>query len=443
MPVPVSGDSTYLAGQPCGSPSGGAHEQWTLSASGQLISSTSGLCATSASPLPVPDGTSVFMSACLPGGSPTQSFSFTPGNSSLVLSGQRSSCLNLAGYGTSPGTPVWLFSCSAGDCEGNCDWSPAPSPSSPGSLANAASGLCLQDGTPPPPQPHTCAPGSPSFTLPFCDPSLPVASRVSDLLARLDVRTKIQQFSIPVSRFAYNRSLNLKGFLWDLTCMRGISPGALQPNRCVTVFPHASALAATFDAPLVARVGAATWLEGRIINQVNYAASGGTSWQGVHCDGGPLANTAHDPRWGRISETYGEDPYLSMAMGVAATRALQNRSADRRWLATSQVTRHYLGYHGANDLPHSGEEFIDFHGFADQQEGPYSAFQARAGGDAEGIMMAMSAFAIGARADWGTPVAPMIPSLVHPYLWAKLRDEWKSDCFAQTDCEGGNGGGGS
>lgn len=49
-------------------------------------------------------------------------------------------------------------------------------------------------------------------------------------------------------------------------------------------------------------------------------------------------------------------------------------------------------------------------------------------------MMAMSAFTIGRREDWYTPVAPMIPSLVHPYLWAKLRDEWGSDCFAQTDC---------
>jgi beta-glucosidase len=159
----------------------------------------------------------------------------------------------------------------------------------------------------------------------------------------------------------------------------------------------------------------------------------------VHCDGGPLANTQHDPRWGRVSETYGEDPLLSAAMGVAANLALQNRSADRRWLASSQVTRHYLGYHGANDLPHAGEELIDFHGFADQQETPYSFFQMHASdnaayGDAEGIMMAMSAFSIGRRADWGTATAPMIPSLVHPYLWAKLRDEWNSDCFAQTDC---------
>ena len=35
-----------------------------------------------------------------------------------------------------------------------------------------------------------------------------------------------------------------------------------------------------------------------------------------------LATTVHDPRWGRAQETYGEDPALVSAMGVAATRAL-------------------------------------------------------------------------------------------------------------------------
>ena len=431
-------DAVPIVGQTCGALPGAQHDAWTLTAGGQLVSAASGLCATAQAPLPVPDGTIVAMSACVAGGDPRQRFAYVAGNASIVLAGQPGQCLNLEGYGTSPGTTVWLFSCNADDCKGNCAWAPSPSPTVAGRIVNPGSGLCLQDGTPPP-LPQTCAAGSPSYALPFCDPALPVEARVADLLSRLDLKTKVQQFSVPVSRFAYNSTLNLKGYLWDLTCMRGISPGALNPNRRVTVFPHAIGLAATWDLPLYARVGTATQTEGRIINQMNYRSSGGTSWQGVHCDGGPLANTQHDPRWGRVSETYGEDPYLSAAMGIAATRALQNRSADRRWLASSQVTRHYLGYHGANDLPHAGEELIDFHGFADLQEQPYSSFQMHDSpyaryGDAEGIMMAMSAFSIGRREDWGTPVAPMIPSLVHPYLWAKLRDEWQSDCFAQTDC---------
>jgi hypothetical protein len=51
----------------------------------------------------------------------------------------------------------------------------------------------------------------------------------------------------------------------------------------------------------------------------------------------------------RTAEAYGEDPTLISAMGVTATRALQNRSANG-FLMTSQVTRHFLGYHGANGV---------------------------------------------------------------------------------------------
>lgn len=214
--------------------------------------------------------------------------------------------------------------------------------------------------------------------------------------------------------------------------MRGIAPGDMQPILNVTVFPHAIGLAATWDTDLYHRVAAATAMEGRIVNLINYNNSGGTSWQGVQCDGGPLANTQHDPRWGRVSETYGEDPYLSAVLGVAATLSLQNRSADGRWMQTSQVTRHYLGYHVASDLPNGGEEYIDLFSFTDQQELPYRSFQVEGG--AEGIMCAMSAFAIGDRSDWRTPQAPMIPSCVHPFLWSKLRDQWGSECFVQTDC---------
>jgi len=130
----------------------------------------------------------------------------------------------------------------------------------------------------------------------------------------------------------------------------GLAPGNLSPDVNVTVFPHAIALAATFDTDLVRRVSEATAVEGRIVNQLNYATRGGRTWQAVSCDGGPLANTMTAPTWGRNSETYGECPSLSAIIGVQATRSLQNRTVvnGNVWLQLSQVTRHYLGYHGAS-----------------------------------------------------------------------------------------------
>lgn len=56
-------------------------------------------------------------------------------------------------------------------------------------------------------------------------------------------------------------------------------------------------------APVLQAVGQITALEGRIYNQINYRETKGTTYQAVSCDGGPLANTVHDGRWGRISET--------------------------------------------------------------------------------------------------------------------------------------------
>ena len=82
----------------------------------------------------------------------------------------------------------------------------------------------------------------------------------------------------------------------------------------VTVFPHAIAQGASWDVDLVRRVSNATAIEARILSEQAYVKTHGASAGGVlSCDGGPLANTAHDPRWGRIAETYSEGhPGLTM-----------------------------------------------------------------------------------------------------------------------------------
>jgi beta-glucosidase-like glycosyl hydrolase len=407
---------------------GDAHQSWTYDATTGALSTAAQsppLCATAAA-WPPGNGDALTMAPC--DGGDHQRFLYVPANSTWVLAAAPGYCVNVADYGVTPGSTVWLYECSAAACKGNCAWAAS---GTGGEWVNPISGLCLQD-FPGPPLPFTCAPGSPAAGLPFCDPALPVGDRVADLLARLDLPSRIGQFSAPVQRFAFVPSLNVKHFVWDATCIHGIAATSFSDTLNVSVFPHALAQAASWDVGLAARVGAATATEARILTHVRYNASGGTSWEGTSCDGGPLANTQHDPRWGRVAETYGEDPVLAGGMGVAAMRALQNRSADGRWMAVSQATRHWLGYHAANDLPGGGNEYIDFHAFADQQAPVYRALQVD--GSAEGLMCAMSAFAIGARADWGTPLAPLVPSCVHPYLWATLRDEWGWGGFVQSDC---------
>lgn len=55
----------------------------------------------------------------------------------------------------------------------------------------------------------------------------------------------------------------------------------------------------------------------------------------------PVMDVARDPRWGRVGETYGEDPTLCAAMSVAFTKGLQSDDLENGVLATG---KHFLGY---------------------------------------------------------------------------------------------------
>jgi len=77
-----------------------------------------------------------------------------------------------------------------------------------------------------------------------------------------------------------------------------------------TVFPQAIALAATWDTALVARTAAAIARE--------------TKSRGIRQVLSPVINIANDVRWGRVEETYGEDPLLTSLMGVAFVRAFES-----------------------------------------------------------------------------------------------------------------------
>ncbi|MEL6728017.1 MAG: glycoside hydrolase family 3 N-terminal domain-containing protein [Pseudomonadota bacterium] len=80
-------------------------------------------------------------------------------------------------------------------------------------------------------------------------------------------------------------------------------------GRYSTAFPQSIALASTFDPELLERVYSITAREIRV--------------RGVHHVLSPVVDVALDPRWGRIEETFGEDPYLVSRMGVAAIKGFQ------------------------------------------------------------------------------------------------------------------------
>jgi len=79
-----------------------------------------------------------------------------------------------------------------------------------------------------------------------------------------------------------------------------------------TAFPQSIGLAASFDTTLVAKIGAAIANEARARGLRDLLA--------------PVINMATDVRWGRVEETYGEDPYLTTVLGHAFMNAIERQN---------------------------------------------------------------------------------------------------------------------
>lgn len=101
--------------------------------------------------------------------------------------------------------------------------------------------------------------------------------------------------------------------------------GVVAPH--FTHFPTAIGLAATWDPAAVQEMADLQRRQMRSVGMLQALA--------------PVMDVARDARWGRVHETYGEDPYLVTAMSVAFTRGMQGDDLREGVLATA---KHFLGY---------------------------------------------------------------------------------------------------
>lgn len=96
----------------------------------------------------------------------------------------------------------------------------------------------------------------------------------------------------------------------------------------------------TFPVPLGE---AATWQPEIVEMSAHYQAIESAS-AGIHWTFSPMVDIARDPRWGRIMEGAGEDPYLGSLMAAAHVRGYQGDLSDLNIIA---CVKHYAGYGGA------------------------------------------------------------------------------------------------
>ena len=138
-----------------------------------------------------------------------------------------------------------------------------------------------------------------------------------------ELTNDMQRFFIETSRLGIP-------VMFHEECLHGLAA------RESTSYPQPIGLAATFDPDLVERVYATTAAEARA--------------RGTHQALTPVVDVAREPRWGRVEETFGEDPYLVARMGVAAVRGFQGNAtfADKRHVIAT------LKHFAAHGQPESG-----------------------------------------------------------------------------------------
>ncbi|OFW54299.1 MAG: beta-glucosidase [Actinobacteria bacterium RBG_16_70_17] len=203
---------------------------------------------------------------------------------------------------------------------------------------------------------------------PYRDPACTVDERVEDLLGRMTLSEKVAQLGSAwvfqlvdgtdlcaerapkllehglghVTRVSGASSLGardaarvanaIQRFLVEETRL-GI-PAIIHEEICSgltarqsTVFPQAIGVASSWDPDLAEAIADALRLQMRAI--------------GAHQGLSPVLDVCRDPRWGRLEETFGEDPYLVARMGAAFVRGLQSDDLSGGVIATA---KHFVGY---------------------------------------------------------------------------------------------------
>lgn len=183
-----------------------------------------------------------------------------------------------------------------------------------------------------------------------------------------------------------------------------------------TVFPHAIAMAASFNPELVNEVADVISTEGRIKYNKHTQYGDFDIFKGITF-WAPNINIVRDPRWGRGQETFGEDPFLTSVLGKAFIRGIQG---EGEFMKATACSKHYAGHSGPEKDRHGFDAQITMH---DLYETYLPAFEKTVKeGKVAGVMGAYN------RTNGEACCA-------HSYLISQvLRKDWSFDGYVVSDC---------
>lgn len=182
----------------------------------------------------------------------------------------------------------------------------------------------------------------------FKDPDASVQLRVADLLKRLTLEEKITLLGF---RSQAVPRLGIPAYNWWNEALHGIARAGQ-----ATVFPQAIAMAATFNDSLVQQIADVISTEARAKYNLATAQDRRVQYMGLTF-WSPNINIFRDPRWGRGQETYGEDPFLTAAMGTAFVKGMQGN--DAVYLKTAACAKHFAVHSGPEATRHTFNAIVD------------------------------------------------------------------------------------
>src|SRR6266550_536967 len=161
--------------------------------------------------------------------------------------------------------------------------------------------------------------------LPYRDPRLPIERRVSDLLARMTLDEKVAQM---LCLWGEKKLItDTSGRFNSASAPRWFRVGIGRIERPQD--DHDARGEAEFVNAIQrwvrdsTRLGIPVLFNEEALHGLEAAGAAEARARGVGQVLAPVVDIAREPRWGRLEETYGEDPYLTARMGVAAVRGFQ------------------------------------------------------------------------------------------------------------------------
>ena len=264
----------------------------------------------------------------------------------------------------------------------------------------------------------------------YKDKNAPIEDRVKDLVGRMNLEEKILQLN--QSTYGINTNVNNIGeetkfvppgigslifFSHDPVLRNVVQKRAMTESRLGipilfgfdvihgfrTVYPISLAQACSWNPELVTKACEVAAKE---------AAQSGFDWTFS-----PMIDVSRDPRWGRVAECYGEDPYTNAIFGVASVNGYQGKNLSDPYTIAACL-KHYVGYgrsEGGRDYQSTD---ISMQSLWETYLVPYEACIKA------GASTVMSAF---------NDISGVPATANHYLLTDVLKNKWKHDGFVVSD----------